>query len=353
MHLFPIYIRQGRNARKFKTGYIDQTGQTIVPPVYDYGQPFYNGFASVQLGDLWGTIDTKGELVIIPKFSRSLTFTAGLSEFSIPGDRRGLIDTKGNVVVPPRYGYVTHFSNGLACFRDKTLYEAKSLYGFLDTKGNQVIPPFFEDARPFSEGLAAVKMNGKWGYIHPDGSIAIAMQFVCERGMAGPFRQGRGRVAKDGKWGHIDAQGQFITPPIYDMALEFSEGLAPIEIKKLRGFVNLAGDLAIPANYENVDSFSCGLARAKVPATKPRDPKKLPHNVGFLDTKGNFAISPAFFSAGRFRHGLCLVETQRTIAYIALTGEFVWSSPVVAIGNFDPHHLLPPEICVRATTALS
>ena len=129
-------------------------GDVVVPPVYQEGLPFYNGFASVQLTDRWGTINTHGEMVIQPIFSGPLTFKEGLSKFRGNGDKCGVVDIAGNVVIPPRPGYITYFSDGLACFRDRDVSQSDALYGFVDRTGKQIIPPFFEDARGFSEGLA-------------------------------------------------------------------------------------------------------------------------------------------------------------------------------------------------------
>jgi hypothetical protein len=63
-----------------------------------------------------------------------------------------------------------------------------------------------------------VKLNGKWGYIYPDGSTAVPIRYVCERGMAGLFRNGLARIARDGRWRH-NRDGEFVTEPHFDMAV--------------------------------------------------------------------------------------------------------------------------------------
>jgi len=340
--LFPIFVREGRSRTKYKAGYINSQGEIVVPPVYQHAHPFYNGLASVMLQDRWGVIDVSGEMVIPPKFGGALEFVEGLSRFGT-GHKSGAIDKKGNVVIPPRWGTMSYFSGGLACVRDRDVSQSNALYGFIDKFGNQVIPPFFEDARGFSEGLAAVKMNGKWGYINPNGSTAIPMEFVCERGMAGPFRQDRARVAKDDKWGHINKEGQFVTEPRFDMAYEFSEGLARIEMNKRQGYVDLIGNLVISPIFRDVDSFSCDLGKVNTGTGEAHKSIADACETGFINKKGEFEISPRFFAAGKFQQGFCLVETEKKIGYINRFGEFIWSSGWVELGSLDPHHLLPPE----------
>jgi hypothetical protein len=77
--LFPIFVREGRSRKRCRAGYINRTGDLIVPPVYDHAYPFRNGLASVGQGDLWGAINLRGELVIPPCSGSPLIFTKGLA----------------------------------------------------------------------------------------------------------------------------------------------------------------------------------------------------------------------------------------------------------------------------------
>lgn len=52
--------------RKF--GYIDTTGKYIIDPQFDYAQPFFEGFAAVEIGDSISFINKSGKNVwISPK----------------------------------------------------------------------------------------------------------------------------------------------------------------------------------------------------------------------------------------------------------------------------------------------
>ncbi len=53
---------------------------------------------------------------------------------------------------------------------------------------------------------------------------------------------------------------------------------------------------------------------------------------GFIDLDGNMVIEPKFFGTQSFHGGLCLVETEKTIAYINKKGEYVWEGPYVEYG---------------------
>ncbi|MFW5838228.1 MAG: WG repeat-containing protein, partial [Desulfovibrionaceae bacterium] len=110
-------------------GFRDATGQTVVPPIYEYADEFSEGLAAVALDGRFGFIDPAGE-----------------------------------VVVPLKYEDARAFSEGLAAVMQE------GLFGYLAKTGAMVISPAFPDARGFSEGLAAAAdESGLYGYIDKSG----------------------------------------------------------------------------------------------------------------------------------------------------------------------------------------
>lgn len=227
----------------------------------------------------------------------------------------------GQVLVQPRYRSISYYSGGLACF------ELDGLYGYIDSFGTQVIAPVFEDARAFTEGLAAVKLKGKWGYIRPDGSAVIAHQFICERGMAGPFRDGLARVGKNGRWGHINREGEFVYSPRFDMAYELFEDRAAVILAKRSGYIDRKGETVVPPNnYRRVDNFSEGRAAVNTGSGQAHNSVADACEIGFINNEGEFVIPPRFLAAGSFHNHLCLVETEKKIAYVDRRGNSIWES---------------------------
>jgi hypothetical protein len=339
--LFPVYVREGRSRKRYKAGYINCAGEIVIPAQYEDAYPFRNGLAAVKQGGMWGIINRDGTFVIAPMHRRPLVFTEGRAEFPTldekgVGDKRGVISSTGEIIVNPRYKSISHFSDGLACVCDG------KLYGFIDLDGNQAIPPFFEDARAFSEGVAAVKLNGAWGYIYPDASTAIPIRYVCERGMAGPFREGLARVARNGRWGHINREAKFVVEPRFDMAYEFCEGRAVVLLGGRAGYVDREGGIAVQVSYLRAGQFSEGLAAVNIGSGEAHNSIAAACEIGFIDPTGEFAIPPRFFSTGRFQDGLCIIEDDKSIAYVNREGAVIWSVGWVEHLNFDPYHILPP-----------
>jgi hypothetical protein len=114
-----------------------------------------------------------------------------------------------------------------------------------------------------SEGLFHYfsRKSHKYGYLNLEGKYAIQPQFDA----ATPFKNGYAAVQKNGKWGFINTSGVPITGFDFDSLGDFSsEGLAPVVIKEMGGFINTKGEVAIPLIYgKYLDSFNHGIARVK------------------------------------------------------------------------------------------
>ena len=49
-----------------KWGFIDRTGKTVIPPIYDFATSFQSGLAAVKIADKRGYIDHEGNFVWAP-----------------------------------------------------------------------------------------------------------------------------------------------------------------------------------------------------------------------------------------------------------------------------------------------
>jgi hypothetical protein len=180
-------------AIKEKTGYIDKTGKFVIRPRFVEGYPFSSGMALVIIHrfkkgmfyfNQYGYIDRSGKLVIrvrepldsksfrVSYQDKDLTFFEGMLQVT-QNDKSGFMDKSGKMVIPPRYNAVGFFSEGLAAAKGKN-----DRYGFIDKTGKFAIPPQFRRVGDFSEGLAAVDLvdaswPGNLAYINKRGEMVI------------------------------------------------------------------------------------------------------------------------------------------------------------------------------------
>ena len=113
-----------------KYGFIDRSGEILIPPTYQDAGKFSQGLAAVKKNGKWGYIDRKGDIVIDFQFD----------------------DAK-------------NFSQNLASVKQN------EKWGYADKNGKVVIDYQFEKADPFRRGKASVKINGEYKQIDNQGTI--------------------------------------------------------------------------------------------------------------------------------------------------------------------------------------
>ena len=88
--------------------------------------------------------------------------------------------------------------------------------------------------------------------------------------------------------GYVHTEGTWAIKPQFELAGNFSEGLAPVYVNGKWGYINQAGQFAIKPQYYEAHSFQNGLALV---ATKPQDwlnmyGRPLGTGYGWIDKTG-------------------------------------------------------------------
>jgi WG repeat protein len=82
-------------------------------------------------------------------------------------------------------------------------------------------------------------------------------------------------------FGYMDTSGKVVIPPTYELAYEFSEGLAPVQKDGKYGYIDRKGAMAIQPAFMNAGTFRDGLA-----------PVLMRGGHGYIDTTGRIVIPP-------------------------------------------------------------
>lgn len=150
----------------------------------------------------------------------------------------------------------------------------------------------------------------------------------CELVSVGSFHEGLAWVYSnaDGKdqYGFIDRAGEIAIPIAYDDVNNFSEGLAAVKQKNTWGFIDKTGKIVIPCKYDAVLNFSDGLAAVM-----------LNGKCGFIDKQGKEVIPCKYSNAGNFSEGLAKIEVDGKSGFIDKAGKEVISCQYDAASNFS------------------
>lgn len=199
-------------------------------------------------------------------------------------------------------------------------------WGYQDQSGAFVIPAQFDKVTEFSEGLAAVALHKRVGYIDTTGKMVIAPRFVYGE----PFHESLALVyttwglnifGRAEGWdlfrraGYIDHTGKIVIGPrLAENANSFSEGVAAFQPgvaspgRAKWGYLDKAGNWALKPTFEIASDFSEGLAAVEVSTGKEPGKKEPTYKWGYIDHNGTLVVPPQFFTARAFKDGIAVVS---------------------------------------------
>jgi hypothetical protein len=144
---YPVSDGRILTSKNGKYGYLNLSGEEIIPFIYDDARSFSGGVAEVCQGEKWGVINPDGDAVIPLEFDHIYPFVNHLTGVS-KNEKWGLADQQGTFVFPIEYDQVTVYENGFITVTK----EGKTL--LTDASGQPLLA-------------------GEYSYIYPDDSSQI------------------------------------------------------------------------------------------------------------------------------------------------------------------------------------
>jgi hypothetical protein len=231
------------------------------------------------------------------------------------GSKYGYINTKGEVVISPKYDSASLFSEKRAMVCNKLIEGISQNCGFIDTSGKLLTQMEYSsfNSRGFSEGLAMVckgyEEKTKCGFIDTSGAVVHPIEHSATQGEYGtwssPFGDFYGGYAIYGgywydgvqKWGLINRKFETQIEPIFTSELSkwssepwnFDAGIQWQTVGKTKdnpgrsAAVDIEGNILFYSNYDEIQAFSNGVSAVKV-GTK----------WGFINQKNEMVVKPQF-----------------------------------------------------------
>ena len=216
--MIPFMPYEFQKERRY--GYLNFSGEVVIPPSFKNAKRFSEGLAAVQVGRLWGYITVSGSFQIEPELEQ------------IKSQRRA-----NDFDCEPGY-----FVEGLAPVW------CDGQYMFIDRNGTVKIRGDFENAWDFSEGRALVWRGGKAGFVSPEGTVVIEPQFSY----AQSFSEGLAAVEVSEPQpliGFIDREGNRLIKPQFTQAGRLQAGLCRVATEDWIGYINRRGELVWQGEY--------------------------------------------------------------------------------------------------------
>jgi len=241
--------------QKNKVGYINTKGRIVIHPKYDDGNEFYLGTAIVKVGNKFGLIDPYGKFIIKPEYDLIYLEKYARDNLCLlkKNDKVGYYDLGSEEYLP------TTFDDGQPFFDHSAVVKKDSLYGVIDRNGDWLLPPIFPELMNLGNHRWALFDEKEYYMIDEDG-----LQYGEGFHQIYRFSEGLATAQIDQKWGFVDTLGEFIIAPIYDVVWPFKKGIARVGTQAGVGFIDKQGHYIIEPQLVDIRDFHEGLARFSV-----------------------------------------------------------------------------------------
>lgn len=221
-------------AKNERLGAIDINNNQIVPFNYEYLRPldtgeFLFGYRAKYFGEHIMGVMTQNEEIKIPaiysyisKYRNTYTVTknydsiigkSGIGDVRSVASKYGLYDSSGKLLIACKFNS-TSWLNDTLLMVDSSILSADGKfltpnYALFNINGRQLTEFKFMVIAKFAEGVAKARIGNKFGFIFPNGQVAIPIKFdYCE-----DFKNGFALIKQGDNWGAINKNGKVKIKP--------------------------------------------------------------------------------------------------------------------------------------------
>ncbi len=327
MKLYPASIKEKYGT---KWGYINEKGEFVIHPKYDYAYNFQdNHLAIVEYNENYGVIDSSGNYIIDPKYSFITEFSEGLG---VVVDENGfrVIDENGKEITKKTYPYIGSFKEDRGIFEEKK-EEDIFLYGYLNKEGKEIIPPKYENASDFQNGKAVVKIkDGEYAQIDGNGDILkkYKYDFVGNAGDGLLVFQEKER----GKYGYIDENGEIVISPTYTSAEPFNQERAVVNIgedyKDKYGLIDKKGNFIIKPEYNSIERLGENRMAVGIPINEENPFMGMKYAIH--DIQGEKLTDFIYDGVSKYKNKLASAYDDEYTFFIDESGNKMKNLPIVS-----------------------
>jgi hypothetical protein len=221
-------------AKNDSLGAIDKNNNTVLPVKYQFLRPldsteFLFGNRAVYFGEYdlgvitsaqrvkvapgyRSIIKSKGLYLVVKQTDSVLRKNPGGAGLRAVNSYYGLLDSNGRTLIPCIYRHLEWKNDSLLV---ATAVGTEFRQALFTRNGKQLTGFEYMVLGDFYDGLAKARKGDRYGFINPEGKVAIPVRFeYCEN-----FKDGNALIRQGNCWGAIDRAGKIVIEP----RLEYSE----------------------------------------------------------------------------------------------------------------------------------
>lgn len=322
-------------------GYIDTTGEFVIPAYYEAATTFKEGVAVVNRNDSAWFINKENVNVFGLYYTEAYPFYNGIAPVNKAG-QWFLINRQGQEIAGP-------FDDLSEQSEQVYVIKINNQYGAIDIYGNYIIKPQFDKMGDFKNGKAYYVSNGYYGFVNKDGTTFKArFQWISD------FDENNIAIVKlNNLYGLVNATDSLFLNARYDLILKADNSNFILVRNNKYGFysskncfvTDIDNDFkkeASPSYYTNGKLFK--LIKYKKQAVMDANGRisiefgqfnevyfaqnnlirvKQNNKFGFADRKLNMVIPARFVDASDFKDSLCICKTNTETVLINTTGNTI------------------------------
>jgi hypothetical protein len=284
-----------------KWGFIDQTGEFVIEPVYDDLRDFNKGIACVNYEGKWGIINSQGKIVIPFKYLDIHDFSEGLALVENFQNEIYYIDINGNKSFDCPSDECYSFHSGRARFVEN------GITGFIDKQGNIIEAFRFSTAGDFKDNYCAVTIGSKSGIVDTNAQIIVPIEYQSAK-----INEGMVRVkSQDGSYTFFDLIQKKWLSSTFTKASTFQDQYAVVSNDEGYGILDKNGHFSL---------FTKNKIRY---LNEQRWAEKTSTGYHILDQDGNVISDTLFTNVFNYHCGVLGVEIDGSWGYIDLQGDYI------------------------------
>ncbi|MCC5939379.1 MAG: WG repeat-containing protein [Lunatimonas sp.] len=154
-----------------KYGYVNSTGQVVIPAQFDDVKQFSEGLAATMSGFSWGFVNLNGDIVIPHRYDKTGDFFRGMA-IVYQGGKANLIDKEGKELLPQFYDRISLTTDNYY------LTEKNGKYGLVNPMGVEITAPVFDELRREEFDRILIRQNEKYGIMRENGDFSLPLYYT-------------------------------------------------------------------------------------------------------------------------------------------------------------------------------